>query len=135
MRALVGGLLTDGEFGIALMLVTVTMIVTPLMAKAGDSLAKRFGAATPEADVDQPISGGLKGHVVIAGYGRGGRTIGVMLEKRDIPFISFDIDSDSVALGRKRGHNVYFGDMTNPEILRGAGSGGSARDCRNGGRP
>lgn len=119
--ALVGGLLTDGEFGIALMLVTVTMIVTPLMAKAGDSLAKRFGTATPEADVDQPITGGLKGHVVIAGYGRGGRTIGVMLEKRDIPFISFDIDSDSVALGRKRGHNVYFGDMTNPEILRGAG--------------
>ncbi len=118
--ALVGGLLTDGEFGIALMLVTVTMIVTPLMVKTGDALAKRFGTATPEADVDQSIADGLKGHVVLAGYGRGGRTIAVMLEKRDIPFISFDIDSDIVALGRKRGHNVYFGDMTNPEILRGA---------------
>ena len=119
--AFASGLLTDGEFGIALMLVIVTMVVTPVMAKAGDWLAERFGSASQGAGADQSIADDLKRHVVIAGYGRGGRTLGSMLERKDIPFVSFDIDTESVAVGRERGHHVHFGDMTNPEIIKSAG--------------
>ncbi len=119
--AVATGLLSDAEFGLALMLVTVTMILTPLLSKAGDHLADRFGKASAEAAVDQAVAEGLKRHVVIAGYGRGGRTIGSMLQKKDIPFLAFDIDTNNVAFGQKLGHNVHFGDMTNPEISKAAG--------------
>ncbi len=119
--AVATGLLTSGEFGLALMLVTMTMIVTPLLAKAGDALADRFGQKTDGADVDEHAADGLSRHVVLVGYGRGGRTIGSMLEKREIPFVAFDIDTDAVSVGKQRGHNVHFGDMTNPEIAKAAG--------------
>ena len=119
--ALATGLLTGGEFGLALMLVTATMIVTPLMAKAGDYLAERFGAEPVEAQADDAPGAGLQRHVVVAGYGRGGRIISLMLENADIPFIAFDTDTNNIAMGRKRGHSVHFGDMTNPDLLAGAG--------------
>lgn len=119
--AVASGLLTDAEFGLALMLVTMTMILTPLLSKAGDYLADRFGSASAEAAVGDAVAEGLKRHVVIAGYGRGGRTIGSMLEKKEIPFLAFDIDTSNVALGQKLGHGVHFGDMTNPEISKAAG--------------
>ncbi len=119
--AFAGGLLTDGEFGLALMLVAVTMIVTPLMARAGDSLAERFDTQTARGEAGEAPGRGLKRHVVLAGYGRGGSTIGLMLENKDIPCIAFDIDTDRVALGQARGQSVHFGDMTDPEILKGAG--------------
>lgn len=119
--ALAAGLLTGGEFGLSLMLVTVTMIVTPLLAKAGDYLATRFGTQPAKGEAEEAPAAGLKRHVVLAGYGRGGRIIALMLEKKEIPFVAFDIDSSSVALGRERGHKVHFGDMANAEILKGAG--------------
>ncbi|MDJ0852345.1 MAG: monovalent cation:proton antiporter-2 (CPA2) family protein [Myxococcota bacterium] len=122
--AFAGGLLTEGEFGLALMLVTVTMIVTPLMARAGDALAERFGTEPGGGPAKAPGEG-LERHVVMAGYGRGGSIIGLMLENGGIPFIAYDIDLDRVHLGRARGHDVHFGDMTNPNVLNGAGLSGA----------
>jgi len=119
--ALASGLLTDGEFGLALLLVTVTMIVTPLMAKAGDYLAKRFATGPAEVQVAEAPGAGLQRHVVVAGYGGSGRIIGLMLEKKGIPFIAFDVDSNCLALGRERGHSVHYANMTDPELLKGAG--------------
>ncbi len=118
--ALAAGLLTDGEFGFALVLVTVTMIVTPLMAKAGDYLADRFSTEVAEGEADAVPGRGLKRHVVVAGYGRSGHIVGLMLEKIGIPIIAFDMDTERVALGREQGHKVHFGDMTDPAILEGA---------------
>jgi glutathione-regulated potassium-efflux system protein KefB len=119
--AFAGGLLSDGEFALALMLVTVTMIVTPLMARAGDALATRFGSEPARGEADDAPGEGLARHVVLAGYGRGGGVIGLMLENKGIPWIAFDIDVDRVTLGRKRGYSVHFGDLADPEILNGAG--------------
>ncbi len=119
--AFAGGLLSEGEFALALMLVTVTMIVTPLMARVGDALAERFGSEpTPSGAAEAPGEG-LERHVVVAGYGRGGSIICLMLENRGIPFIAFDFDMQRVALGRQRGHPVHFGNITNPLILQRAG--------------
>ncbi len=119
--AVAGGLLTDAEFTFALMLVTVTMLVTPLMAKAGDHLATRFaekpagtaGTEAPGSDLDR--------HMVVAGYGRSGRIVCLMLEKIGIPIVAYDHDPARVALGKKQGHNIHYGDMTDPNVLDGAG--------------
>jgi len=119
--AVAGGLLTDAEFAFALMLVTVTMIVTPLMAKAGDALATRF-AAKPDGALTAEVPGSeLDRHIVVAGYGRGGRIVCLMLEKKGIPFVAYDNDPSRVALGKQQRHNVHYGDITDLNVLDGAG--------------
>jgi glutathione-regulated potassium-efflux system protein KefB len=119
--AVAGGLLTDTEFTFALMLVTVTMLVTPLMAKAGDALATRFAARPVGTGPTEAPGSGLDRHVVVAGYGRGGRIVCLMLEKKGIPFIAYDNDPERVALGKRQRHDVHFGDMSDPNVLDGAG--------------
>ncbi len=119
--AVAGGLLTDAQFALALMLVTVTMIVTPLMAKAGDALATRFAAKPDGAVAAEAPGSGLDRHVVVAGYGRGGRIVCLMLEKKGIPFVAYDNDPGRVALGKQERHNVHYGDITDSHVLDGAG--------------
>ena len=119
--AVASGLLTGTQFGFALMLVTVTMIVTPLMAKAGDYLALRFVTKPSGSHVAEAPASELDRHVVVAGYGRSGRIVSLMLEKKGVPFIAFDNDLGRVVLGKKQGHDVYYGDMTDPHVLDRAG--------------
>ncbi len=55
--------------------------------------------------------------VVIAGYGRMGHTIAVLLHSFGVPFVAFDTDLKRVAQGRADGHAVWFGDIANPGLL------------------
>ncbi len=120
------GVLADGEFGLALLIVTLTMIVTPFMAQAGERIAARFATdGATEASVDAPGEH-LEDQVVVAGYGRGGRIVCLMLEKNDVPFLAYDLDPKNVARGKELGHAVHFGDVADPAVLEGAGL-GSAR--------
>jgi len=55
--------------------------------------------------------------VVIGGYGRVGHTIAVLLHSRGIPFVAVDADPERVKQGRAEGHNVLYGDVSDPELL------------------
>jgi glutathione-regulated potassium-efflux system protein KefB len=117
------GLLTAEMFAIALSLITVTMILTPLMTKLGDLLAVRAGGTPGAAAAAEHERVQLERHVVVAGYGRGGRVVCLMLENSGIPFVAFDTDPHRVFLGKREGHNVRFGDMTDPHVIDSAGVG------------
>lgn len=117
------GLLTAEMFAIALSLITVTMILTPLMTKMGDVLAVRLGGTPGAAATAEHERVQLERHVVVAGYGRGGRVVCLMLENSGIPFVAFDTDPDRVFLGKREGHNVRFGNMTDPHVIDSAGVG------------
>jgi len=54
---------------------------------------------------------------VIGGYGRVGHTIAVLLHSHGIPFIAVDNDPQRVAQGRADGHQVLFGNITDPGLL------------------
>jgi len=120
------GLLSPEQFAVALSLITVTMIVTPLVTKFGDLLADRLEAAPSAGVFAQPETVDLQRHVVVAGYGRGGRVISLMLEKSGIPYVAIDMDPDRVSLGKREGRNVRFGDMTDPHVLDASGIGDAA---------
>lgn len=55
--------------------------------------------------------------VVIGGYGRVGHTIAVLLHSFGVPFVAFDTDPKRVAQGRADGHQVWFGDISDPGLL------------------
>ena len=107
--AAVAGLLSAEGHSLAMLVVAVSMIATPLMVKAGDRLATRLWAI-PASEEAQPAAH-LNRHVVIVGYDEVGQLIDLLLEKANIPHIAFDRDINIVRQGEGSGRNVHFGDM------------------------
>ena len=111
-----GGLLTDHVFATVLVVVSLSMALTPLMVKLGYWLADLFAGKTAVESSLKDLSEELRDHVVVAGYNRSGRLMCMMLERTDTPYIAFDLDLERIAEGKKDGHNVHFGDVTDPEM-------------------
>ena len=103
--------------------VVLTMAITPYLAEVGNSMKdvwKSGNVATlqpKENEVDD-----LKGHVILAGYGRNGKIIGEILSANMIPFVALDVNPEIVSEGRAADQNVYFGDAGSPEVLRAIGA-------------
>lgn len=117
-------LLSDTAFHAALLVIPLSMSVTPVLARIGDRLADRLSPVPlpPEAMPGTT----LDRHVVIAGFGRVGRNIGFMLEQTGVPFVALDADPRRVALGRREGRPVYFGHSDDLRMLAQAGAGRAA---------
>ena len=112
-----GGLLPAESFQALLLVVLLSMLVTPLLAKIAYRLATTRGAAAPEALPPE----GTQAPVVLAGYGRVGRRIGAVLEQAGQAFVALDNDPDVVARERATGREVYYGDVAQPGLLRAIG--------------
>ena len=103
--------------------VAVTMALTPLLAALGrrisDALAREdrggVGRLAEEAE-------DLRNHVLIAGFGRVGQTIAKLLTASQVPYIALDLEARRIAEGRNRGLPVYYGDASQPNVLRAAGA-------------
>ena len=119
--AMLAGVLNEEEFAFLLLLISITMVLTPLVAKLGAMLAEWL-EPKPSDDAKSERPGEPRDRqVVIAGYGRFGRTICIMLEKMGVPYVAFDMDAERVALAQREGHHVFFGDLADPGILDTAG--------------
>ncbi len=110
--ASVAGLLSTTGHTVAMLVVAVSMIATPLMVKAGAAVADRFGTdpASPVAD----FAAGMDRHVVIIGYDEVGQLIELMLERANVPHVAVERDIAVVRRARHAGRNVHFGDMYSP---------------------
>jgi len=109
---------------VAAMLVVVvalSMVVTPLALMAYDLLAARRQCKEqrPEADAIEPN----RDHVIIAGFGRFGQIVGRFLDSRDVRLTVLDHDPDQVEVLRRFGFKVFYGDATRSDLLRAAGAG------------
>jgi glutathione-regulated potassium-efflux system protein KefB len=110
----------DLVFVMAIAVISLTMLLTPLLAKFGNWLVLR-GTENSDGLHEQlryPAQGDkLDARVVIAGYGRVGHTVGTILTCSKIPYVAFDSDVAVVAKWRSEGHPVFYGDICNPELL------------------
>ncbi len=122
------GVIDDATFVIAVSVISVTMLLTPLLVRVGDSLARRLERSSgPTATfVDPAGASGPNGRVVIAGYGRVGHTVATLLEANNIPFIAFDTNPGHVERGEQDGRAVFFGDIGDAELLAAAQVGSAA---------
>jgi len=103
----------------ALIAVALTMIATPLLARLGDRFApSRTQRAVDPALLVPPSPGMASPRVLVAGFGRVGQTVAAMLEVHRIPYVAIDRDPDRVAQHRAEGRSVFYGDMTQIELLR-----------------
>ena len=51
------------------------------------------------------------------------RTLAMMLEQAGVPYLAIDRSVDRIRSGKEAGHHVYYGDMTDPQIIEAAGVG------------
>jgi len=60
-------------------------------------------------------------HVIIAGYGVGGRFIAEFLQGRGIPFVIVEMNAETCAAQQELGLDALQGDIATEEVLRAAG--------------
>jgi len=105
-----------------MMSVSVTMAFTPMLSQLGKKMAKiidgRDKSYLKRANVKGETKD-LRDHIMVAGYGRVGRTICNLLSARNIGnYIAIDSNANKVHDGRKDGHPVYYGNADRIELLK-----------------
>lgn len=116
------GVIGDYTFVVSVAVISVSMLLTPLMVRAGDALVRRLPAARPTPTGATGVVPGDqdRGLVIIAGYGRVGHTVAAVLRTSGVPILVFDIDPVRVAQGRADRLPVHFGDVADPALFAAA---------------
>ncbi len=101
-----------------LMIIALTMLITPLLFIIYDQLSRRIGDVHPQPEPDEIDE---KGPVIIAGIGRFGQIVNRLVRASGFKTVVLDHDIDTVQLMRRFGVKGFLGDPTRPELLRAAG--------------
>jgi monovalent cation:H+ antiporter-2, CPA2 family len=105
-----------------ILVVVLSMMLTPALALAGDRLAPRIARRTEVPDDALPfLPEGIHDHVIIAGYGRIGAAVSVRMAKEEIPWVAIDSDPNNVNRARRHGLPVYYGDAGRIEVMEALG--------------
>lgn len=98
------------------LVVTASMVLSPLLLLLHDTLFKR---KEPQGrPFDTP--GELYPKVIIAGFGRFGQIVGRILRARQIAFTALEANQTQVDFLRRFGNQVFYGDASRLELLRAA---------------
>lgn len=109
-------LFTEKLFQQLLLVVLVSMLVTPVLAHLAQRLSKDKDKKTIK-NIELPLA-----PIVLAGFGRVGHRIGEVLAVAEIPFIALDSDALIVEKERAKGHPIFYGDVCNPQLLESVGA-------------
>lgn len=114
-------LLQGDQMALLLVIVTLSMVTTPLLMQLVDRiLEKRYNPSdeneeAPFVEDDDP-------QVIIVGFGRFGQVIGRLLMANKMRITVLERDVSAVSMMRRYGYKVYYGDATELELLRAAGA-------------
>ncbi len=117
-------ILSPVEVNIVTLVVTVSMLVTPLLLMGFGFIQRRTRSAGPVFDEPKDIA--RSDHVIVAGYGRFGQVVGRLLKAQGYDISVLDHSPTQIDLLRRFGNQVYYGDAGRKELLEAAG----ARDAR-----
>jgi CPA2 family monovalent cation:H+ antiporter-2 len=98
----------------ALLVISVSMAATPLLARLADRLAPDAGSSEPPG---ASVPTELADHVLVAGHGRVGQAVGTMLEQAGVNCLALDLDPGRIAAGRAVGRRVIHGDAGEAHLL------------------
>ncbi|MEN8894921.1 MAG: cation:proton antiporter [Yoonia sp.] len=114
--------LQQGVFGTSLsstllLIIALSMLVTPLLFILYDQLSRRL--KTPDGpDADEVDA---QGTIIIAGIGRFGQIVNRLVRSAGFETVVIDHDLKTVQMIRKFGYRGFFGDPTRPDLLSAAG--------------
>jgi len=111
------GLMAESLVDKATLVVGLSMATTPLLMRLADTALRRTRSDTPAYDAPPEAPGAI----LIAGFGRVGQIVARILRARGETFTALEPNLDQVALARRFGSKVYFGDPARLDLLRTAG--------------
>jgi CPA2 family monovalent cation:H+ antiporter-2 len=104
---------------ILLLIVALSMLLTPLTFIVSDHLRARL--AEPEAEAPEADAIDDAAPIIIAGIGRFGQVVMRMVQASGYRTVVLDSDLSTIQLMRRFGFKGFFGDPTRPELLAAAG--------------
>ena len=110
-------LITNELFQQLLLVVLLSMLLTPILAHFAQSLMKsqeKRKLVNKQKPVEAPI--------ILAGFGRVGHRIGEILSISGYSFVALDSNAAIVEAGRAEGMPVFYGDVRNSELLKSVGT-------------
>jgi len=123
------GFLSGAPYQIFLAVSVCSMIITPFLMQWSPHLSRRVEAiqrvrhwfprrTTAHVLETEGRHLRIKDHVIIVGYGLNGRNLARVLGETEVPYIALDLDGDTVRREAQHGLPLYYGDATNPNVLR-----------------
>jgi len=117
------GILGPNLTRLLLTTVAISMAATPFLSSASAKLASRIEGKLGFShfignDKESDEIKEREDFVVVVGYGRIGRLVCDLLDKKFIPYVAFEVDPKRAVEARQRGFPVFYGDATRPEVLR-----------------
>lgn len=103
-----------------LLVVSLSLMVTPFVAKVGKTLGEKLDRLDPGA---RPVADALaeperlSGHMVIAGQGRVGQLLADVFQKQSVPYVAIEHDAQIVSRLVKLGRPVYYGNAARLDLL------------------
>lgn len=121
-QALNLGLIEQQPYQLALSVIALSMVATPLLVPRFPALAAAVAGKLGRkgTDLEPEVlerTANLEGHVIIAGYGLSGRNVGRVLREMQIPYMFIELNGESVRSGRRAGEFIVYGDATSPAVL------------------
>ncbi|MFN2444205.1 MAG: cation:proton antiporter [Vicinamibacterales bacterium] len=118
--ALDAGVLARGEWQLLLGASILTMAATPGLIGLAPAIGARFARRRPEMAPWTDALPRMSHHVVILGYGIGGRLISRALSELGMPYLILEMNGANVQEGKARGEPISYADATVPEPLEAA---------------
>jgi CPA2 family monovalent cation:H+ antiporter-2/glutathione-regulated potassium-efflux system protein KefB len=113
------GLLTASENAVLTAVIIISMALTPLMVIVHDRFAPK--PAQSMDGIEAP--NGLRGNVLIIGFGRVGQIVSQPLLARGYTISMIETDAGMIQAAGEFGFKVHYGDGTRLDILHAAGAG------------
>ncbi|SJL83699.1 glutathione-regulated potassium-efflux system protein KefB [Vibrio palustris] len=114
-------LLSQDQVDYLLVIVSLSMVTTPLILKAQQYCLSRQLNQQDREDLSHDVED-KEPRVIIAGFGRFGQVIGRLLYANKIKLTVLESDASQIKLLRKFGYKVFYGDASSLELLRAAGA-------------
>ncbi|MEZ8196323.1 MULTISPECIES: glutathione-regulated potassium-efflux system protein KefB [Vibrio] len=115
------GILSGEQVSFLLVVVSLSMVTTPLMLKLQDRFfARELNQISEDAMQSDVVDRSPR--VIIAGFGRFGQIIGRLMYANKIRITVLESDASQIHLLRKFGYKVFYGDATQLDLLRAAGA-------------
>jgi CPA2 family monovalent cation:H+ antiporter-2 len=106
----------------------ISMVATPFLIKAGPRIGYAVQSLlSPDSLLEPTLMGfnrddqGLRGHVVVVGYGLNGRNLAKVLKKVKVSYTVLELNPEVVRELSEKGEPIQYGDATRREVLHKAG--------------
>jgi len=117
--ALTAGLLQADVAQFMLIVIGLSMMITPMLAALASKLAQRLSQRGDiQAHEVSAINHDLSGHVIIISFGRVGQLLARVLDSEQVPWLAIDSNASRVETARARHQPVHYGNALNVDMLR-----------------